>query len=80
MPKKIRELLRDLSKAGWTLEKGGKGSHRKFAHRMVARKVTVSGQEGADAKPYQEKDIRMAVAEAAQAEKEKAKQEENKKK
>jgi predicted RNA binding protein YcfA (HicA-like mRNA interferase family) len=36
MPKKIRELARDLGKAGWVLERGaGKGSHRKIVHPQV---------------------------------------------
>ena len=31
MPKKIRELIRDLKKAGF-VDRGGKGSHRNFTH------------------------------------------------
>ena len=67
MPKKIRELVRDLVKAGWQLEKGGKGSHRKFGHRRVNRKLVLSGQDGMDAKRYQEKDVQQAIDEAKEA-------------
>jgi predicted RNA binding protein YcfA (HicA-like mRNA interferase family) len=53
MPRKIRELIRDLLRAGFT-NRGGKGSHRNFTHPGGAH-VTLSGKEGDDAKPYQEK-------------------------
>jgi len=39
----------------------GKGSHRKFVHPGYPGAVTVSGAEGADAKSYQEKQIRKAI-------------------
>lgn len=32
MPRKIRELVGELERAGWVQAGGGKGSHRKFAH------------------------------------------------
>jgi hypothetical protein len=64
MPKKIRELKSDLSLAGWTLIQGGKGSHTKWMHNRVARRVILSGKDGADAKPYQERDVARAVREA----------------
>ena len=32
MPRKLRELVADLERAGWREISGGKGSHRKFAH------------------------------------------------
>ena len=67
MPKKIHELVKELTKAGWQLQKGGKGSHRKFAHAKVARKLILSGQDGVDAKRYQEVDVRQAVKEAKEA-------------
>jgi predicted RNA binding protein YcfA (HicA-like mRNA interferase family) len=52
MPRKIRELIHDLREAGfYEILGGGKGSHRKFAHARYA--VTLSGQTGDDAKPYQ---------------------------
>jgi predicted RNA binding protein YcfA (HicA-like mRNA interferase family) len=63
MPRKIRELIVDLEKAGWFETGGGKGSHRKFAHPRAARKVILSGRSGADAQPYQEKAVKNAVRE-----------------
>ena len=62
MPRKIRELVRELLQAGFQLERGGgKGSHRKFAHAGFAGIVTISGQDGDDAKPYQEKQVARAI-------------------
>ena len=63
MPRKIRELIADLEKSGF-VNRGGKGSHRNFTHPRVARPVTVSGDAGDDAKKYQEKAIKAAIAEA----------------
>ncbi|HEX8200058.1 MAG TPA: type II toxin-antitoxin system HicA family toxin [Isosphaeraceae bacterium] len=62
MPRKIRELIRDLERAGF-VDRGGKGDHRNFEHLRGVR-VTVSGQTGDDAKPYQEKEVRGAIEEA----------------
>jgi len=44
---------------------GGKGSHRKFRHAKVAGSLILSGQNGDDARPYQEKQIRNAIREAS---------------
>ena len=62
MPRKIRELIRDLEQAGFA-NRGGKGSHRNFEHPSGTR-VTVSGQPGDDAKPYQEREVQRAIDEA----------------
>ncbi len=65
MPKKIRELKAMLRGAGWEqVPGGGKGSHTKWRHRNVSRVVTLSGKDGQDAKPYQERDVKAAVEEA----------------
>lgn len=61
MPRKVRELVRDLEQAGFQLVKGGKGSHRKFTHVRYSGAVTLSGGEGEDAKRYQEKQIKQAI-------------------
>jgi predicted RNA binding protein YcfA (HicA-like mRNA interferase family) len=61
MPRKIRELLRDLKAAGFHEIPGGKGSHRKLAHPRFGGAVTLSGELGEDAKPYQEKQVRRAI-------------------
>jgi len=64
MPRKIRELVRDLLDAGFSeISGGGKGSHRKFTHDRYAGAVTISGGSGDDAKPYQEKHVRQAIEE-----------------
>ena len=63
MPRKIRELVVDLEKAGWQHTGGGKGSHRKFAHRDSPRKIILSGSTGADAQHYQEKLVQAAIRE-----------------
>jgi predicted RNA binding protein YcfA (HicA-like mRNA interferase family) len=63
MPRKIRELIADLERAGWCIESGGKGSHRKFAHPHSSRKVILSGSSGADAHHYQEKLVKSAIRE-----------------
>ncbi len=63
MPRKIRELIAELERAGWCLEDSGKGSHRKFAHPGSRRKIIVSGASGADAHHYQEKLVKSAIRE-----------------
>jgi predicted RNA binding protein YcfA (HicA-like mRNA interferase family) len=63
MPRKVRDLVREIESAGWTLISGGKGSHRKFSHPRSTRKVILSGQLGADAFHYQEKLVGQAVQE-----------------
>ncbi len=62
MPRKIRELIRDLEKAGF-INRGGKGSHRNFEHSKGPR-VTISGQLGDDAKLYQEREVRNKILES----------------
>jgi predicted RNA binding protein YcfA (HicA-like mRNA interferase family) len=59
MPRKLRQLIADLTGAGFT-DRGGKGSHRNFTHPKGVR-VTVSGSSGDDAKHYQERDVRRAL-------------------
>lgn len=59
MPRKLRELIADLEKAGFA-NRGGRGSHRSFTHPKRVR-VTLSGSPGEDAKPYQERDVRRAL-------------------
>jgi len=41
----------------------GKGSHRKFMHPEFQGAVTLSGNLGDDAKPYQELQIQRAIEE-----------------
>jgi len=65
MPKSIRQLKQMLRDAGWVMIPGGKGSHTKWMHAQVIRRVILSGKDGDDAKPYQEKDVARALREAA---------------
>ncbi|MDJ0734409.1 MAG: type II toxin-antitoxin system HicA family toxin [Nostocaceae cyanobacterium] len=62
MPKKIRELKQMLLKAGFT-EIPGKGSHTNWVHPLYAGKLTVSGKDGNDAKPYQQKNVQKVIDE-----------------
>ena len=64
MPRKLRELLRDLERAGF-VNRGGKGSHRNYEHPKGVR-VTLSGQPGDDAKPYQEREVKQKIKESQQ--------------
>ncbi len=64
MPRKIRELVKDLMDAGFAIVPGGgKGSHRKFTHPNYPRAVTLSGQDGDDARNDQEKQVKRAIEE-----------------
>ena len=62
MPRKIRELIRDLTQAGFA-DRGGKGSHRNFKHSSGVR-ITISGNAGDDARRYQERAVETAIREA----------------
>ena len=62
MPRKIRQLIRDLTRAGF-LDRGGKGSHRNFMHPDCPYPVVISGKPGEDAKRYQEKAVMLALKE-----------------
>ncbi len=60
---KIRELESLLHQAGFTESRHkGKGSHRKWYHSKLGRPVLLSGGSGSDAKPYQIKEVRKAIA------------------
>ena len=63
MPRKIRELIGDLERAGF-INRGGKGSHRNFKHPKGV-KITISGRPGQDAKRYQERELLKAIREVA---------------
>jgi predicted RNA binding protein YcfA (HicA-like mRNA interferase family) len=63
MPKKIRELISELEKAGF-FNRGGKGSHRNFVHPVVIKLLVISGKMGDDAKKYQERAVEAAIEES----------------
>ncbi len=60
MPPKVRDLARDLERAGF-VERGGKGSHRKFVHPRVRKLVVLSGKPGDDALAYQRNAVKTAI-------------------
>jgi predicted RNA binding protein YcfA (HicA-like mRNA interferase family) len=62
MPRKIRQLIKDLENAGF-INRGGKGNHRNFIHpKGIA--ITISGKLGDDAKQYQEKEVQLKARRA----------------
>lgn len=63
MPRKIRNLIQDLIRAGF-IDKGGKGSHRNFVHPNCKRPITLSGKPGDDARKYQERDVKRKIEES----------------
>lgn len=60
MPKKIKDLIKDLEMAGF-IDRGGKGSHRNFVHPKVVKPITISGKLNDDSQFYQEKAVRQAI-------------------
>ena len=62
MPPKIRQLIKELEKAGFR-NLGGKGSHRKYRH-SNGSKITISGKPGDDARNYQILDVRKTLESA----------------
>jgi predicted RNA binding protein YcfA (HicA-like mRNA interferase family) len=61
MPRKIRELLAELKRAGFVLDRQ-KGSHRQFKHELFQGIITLSGAEGDDVRVYQERQVAKAIA------------------
>lgn len=67
MPRKIRQLRGDLRKAGAYLVTQ-EGSHTKWRHPLVpASMLILSGHDGDDAKPYQERAVRDLLRKIAEA-------------
>jgi len=62
MPRKKRDIRRELRQAGFT-ERQGRGDHTIFSHPLVRRSVAVDGRDGADAEPYDELNVRRAKRE-----------------
>lgn len=61
MPRKIRQLKADLRRFGFTW-RPGKGDHQIWENPDVPTvEVSLDGQDGDDAKHYQEKDVRDAL-------------------
>ena len=62
MPRKIRQLIKDLENAGF-INRGRKGSHRNYIH-PKGIVITISGKLGDDAKQYQEKEVQLKIKRA----------------
>ena len=60
MPKKIRELKAMLRKAGFRW-RPGKGSHSIWEHPLADKPVTLSGNDGRDARRYQLDDVEERI-------------------
>lgn len=58
MPRKVRQLIAELERAGF-INRGGKGSHRNFFH-ATGKVITVSGKPGDDVPHYLEKQAHRA--------------------
>ena len=72
MPRKIRELKRDLRQAGFEQQRGrGKGDHTVWRHPLLGRyNVNLPGKDkdGEDAKHYQETEVREGIRLVREAE------------
>jgi predicted RNA binding protein YcfA (HicA-like mRNA interferase family) len=67
MPAKIRELKRDLRRAGFVEDASrGKGSHVMFFHPKLAQAVVLCGNDGDDASRYLERQVRQRIHESKQ--------------
>ena len=62
MPRKIRQLIKELEQAGF-IDRGGKGNHRNFIHPKGVV-LTISGKLGDDVKNYQEKEVVKKIKES----------------
>lgn len=60
MPRKVRALKADLRREGF-VSRTAKGSHTYWKHPLLPARITLSGADGDDAKPYQERGVRDAI-------------------
>jgi predicted RNA binding protein YcfA (HicA-like mRNA interferase family) len=67
MPRKLRELRADLRRVGFRLDHQT-GSHGVWKHADLPDVlVNLAGRDGADAKSYQENEVRRALERLAKA-------------
>jgi predicted RNA binding protein YcfA (HicA-like mRNA interferase family) len=67
MPQKVRQLKASLRKAG-VYQVSQEGSHTKWKHSLLPSAIVVlSGNDGDDARPYQEKDVKNMLADVKRA-------------
>ena len=64
---KKRDIRRDYRAAGFR-ERQGRGDHVVYSHPLVPKHYAVDGKEGADALPYDERNLRQALDALAEAE------------
>ena len=69
MPRKIRQIVRELEREGFRdVRGGGKGGHSKLKHPLPGvPRVIIPGKMGADAPAYLEQEARRAIAAARAA-------------
>lgn len=61
MPRKVRQLKADLLREGFEW-RPGKGSHTVWTHPLLpGESVSISGNDGRDAQPYQERKVRVIL-------------------
>lgn len=61
MPRKVRQLKADLLREGFTW-RPAKGSHTVWTHPLLpGESVSLSGNDGNDAQPYQEQKVRAIL-------------------
>ncbi len=61
MPRKLRELRRDLRRAGYYIARQ-RGSHENWKHDLVPEvRVVLTGKDSVDAKVYQEDEVQEAL-------------------
>ena len=61
MPRKKRDIRRDYRAAGFS-KRQGKGDHDVYSHHLAPKHYAVDGKDGADALPYDERNLREALA------------------
>jgi predicted RNA binding protein YcfA (HicA-like mRNA interferase family) len=62
MPPKVRQLRAIIRKAGFK-RRPGKGSHEVWQHSLLpGDRIVISGKDGDDAQPYQEREVAEALA------------------
>lgn len=60
MPKKVREIKKLLTKAGFDY-RSGKGSHQVWSHPLLAEPIVIARKDGDDAPLYLEKQVNEAI-------------------
>lgn len=66
MPRKLRELRRDLRQVGYRVVRQ-KGSHEQWAHPLVPTALTLDGKDSEDADYYQERAVQRYIRLAEEA-------------